>query len=109
MCDWIVKSFLLLRLLSIAFFGLLAGCQQDDKFFDYSKACSSVVHDYAYLRDRIDGQRVANLFTDKGSFSIFGETFSGRQAIKQRVLKAELGPVTRHLISTIDIESKAPR
>ena len=66
-----------------------------------------MVHDYAYLRDQTDGQGVANLFTDEGSFSIFGETFSGRQAIKQRVLGAEVGPVTRHLISTIDIESKA--
>ena len=103
-----VNGFVLLRLLSIALLGFLLGCQQKDQSFDYSEACSSVVHDYAYLRDQTDGQGVANLFTDEGSFSIFGETFSGRQAIRQRVLGAEAGPVTRHLISTIDIESKAP-
>ena len=52
-----------------------------------------------------DGQGVANFCYE--FLSIFGETFSGRQAIKQRILGAEVGPVTRHLISTIDIESKA--
>ena len=65
---------MLLRLLSIALLGFLVGCQQDDQSLDYSEACSSVVHDYAYLRDQTDGQGVANLFTDEGSFSIFGET-----------------------------------
>ena len=34
--------------------------------------------------------------------------YSGRQAIKQKVLGAEVGPVTRHLISTVDIESNDP-
>ena len=56
---------MLLRLLSIALLGFLVGCQQDDQSFDYYEACSSVVHDYAYLRDQTDGQGVANLFTDE--------------------------------------------
>lgn len=102
-----VKGFVLLRLFSIVLLGLLVSCQQDDQSFDYSEACSLVVHDYAYLRDQTDGQGVANLFTHEGSFSIFGETFSGRKAIRERVIGAEAGPVTRHLISTIEIEAEA--
>ena len=99
-----VKGCVLLRVFSIFLSGLLISCQQDDQSFDYSKACSSVVHDYAYLRDRHDGQGVASLFTSEGSYSIFGETFLGRKAIRERVVGAEEGPVTRHLISTIEIE-----
>ena len=102
-----VKGFVLLRLFSIVLLGLLVSCQKDDQSFDYSKACSSVMHDYAYLRDRRDGQGVASLFTSEGSYSIFGETFLGRKAIRERVIGAEAGPVTRHLISTIEIESEA--
>ena len=98
---------MLLRLFSIVLLGLLVSCQKDDQSFDYSKACSSVMHDYAYLRDRRDGQGVASLFTSEGSYSIFGETFLGRKAIRERVIGAEAGPVTRHLISTIEIESEA--
>lgn len=98
-----MDRFLLLPILLI-----VLGCQQEDFTKDALESCVDVVHDYAYLRDRLDGQGVADLFTEAGVFSIFGEKFQGREAIKKRVDGALSGPVTRHLVSTVEIQPHGP-
>ena len=92
-------------LLLVGLFALL-GCQREKLSDEALKNCVDLVHDYAYLRDRLDGQGVSDLFTETGSFSIFGETFRGREAIRNRVNGAVSGPVTRHLVSTVEIQQR---
>lgn len=105
-CDWIRKvSSLVGRILLVGSVLLVFACQQKVATYDVTKSCTELVHEYAYLRDRLDGQGVSELFTEEGEFSIFGETFAGRQLIQERVSGARSGPVTRHLVSTVDVQS----
>lgn len=64
-------------------------------------ACRQLIMDYAWYRDHPDADAYAALFTEDAELSILGETFKGRDAIRQR-LTASSGS-TVHLMSTIRI------
>lgn len=64
-------------------------------------ACRNLIMDYAWYRDHPDANAYAALFTQDAELSILGETFKGRDAIRQR-LTASSGS-TVHLMSTIRI------
>ncbi len=64
-------------------------------------ACRHLIMDYAWYRDHPDANAYATLFTQDAELSILGETFKGRDAIRQR-LTASSGS-TVHLMSTIRI------
>lgn len=74
---------------------------------DAVSACTQLVTDYAFYRDRPDPEGVAQLFTEDAQFSLMGSVFSGREAIRDRVAAGVGGPVFRHMISTINIEPAA--
>ena len=80
---------------------LLVGCAPVKE--DIEAACTDLVRDYAYHRDRLDAAEVANLFTEDAKMSVLGQEFDGRGAIERRMLDGKGGPVTRHLMSTIRI------
>jgi hypothetical protein len=67
------------------------------------EACTNLVLDYAYFRDRPDAEGVANLFTENAQLTVLGQTFAGRAAIADRIRDAADGPVFRHMMSTIRI------
>ena len=67
-------------------------------------ACKDLVMAYAYYRDRGDAQGVAEVFSEDAVFNILGQTFTGRDAIRQRIEDAKDGPVYRHLMSTVHVE-----
>ncbi len=67
------------------------------------EACTDLVLDYAYFRDRPDADGVANLFTEDAQLTVLGQTFVGRAAIGKRIRDAAGGPVFRHMMSTIRI------
>ena len=67
------------------------------------RACTQLVTDYAYHRDRAEADHVAALFTEDAPFTLFGNTFAGREAIRQRVAAGKGGPVFRHMMSTTKI------
>jgi hypothetical protein len=71
---------------------------------DWLDDCRQVVLDYAYYRDRPDADGVANLFTLDGTFTIGPDTFSSREAIRNRIALGTDGPLFRHMMSTIHIE-----
>ncbi len=70
---------------------------------DTRKACTDLVLDYAYYRDRPDAAGVANLFTEDARMTVLGQTFEGRQAIHDRIVAGADGPIFRHMMSTIRI------
>ena len=92
------------RPILLLFSGCLLACQQEASLEQAKASCGELVHSYAFLRDRLDGNGVAELFMEDGKFSIFGENFEGREIIRERVLAAKAGPITRHLVSTVDIQ-----
>jgi uncharacterized protein (TIGR02246 family) len=67
------------------------------------EACTNLVLDYAYFRDRPDAEGVADLFTEDAQLTVLGQTFAGRAAIAERIRDAADGPVFRHMMSTIRI------
>lgn len=71
---------------------------------DWLDDCRQVVLDYAYYRDRPDADSVANLFSIGGTFTIGPDTFSSREAIRNRIAAGADGPIFRHMMSTIHIE-----
>jgi hypothetical protein len=89
------------RLIAVALLVLLAGCAGHDESIE--AACTELVLDYAYHRDRLDPDAVAALFSDDATMSVLGDVYNGRAAIKQRMIDGRGGPVTRHLMSTIRI------
>ncbi|MEM7077023.1 MAG: nuclear transport factor 2 family protein [Pseudomonadota bacterium] len=70
---------------------------------DVRKACTDLVLDYAYYRDRPDADALAALFAEDAELSVLGQTYVGREAITARLRGAENGPSFRHLMSTIRI------
>lgn len=70
---------------------------------DAIEACTQLVVDYAFYRDRPDADGVAELFSEDATFTLLGTEFKGREAIRARVAAGVGGPVFRHLISTINI------
>lgn len=67
--------------------------------------CEAVVLDYAYYRDRPDAQAVANLFAEDAVLQVMGQEFTGRKAIRDRIVAGAGGPIFRHMMSTIRIFS----
>ncbi len=82
---------------------------QADSQAAIEKACTDLVMDYAYYRDRPDAEGLASIFTEDAVLSVLGQVFNGRGAIRARLQGAEQGPVFRHMMSTIRIfvESEA--
>lgn len=70
---------------------------------DVQRACTDLVLDYAYYRDRPDAEGFAGVFTEDGELTVLGQTFVGRQALIERLKDAHKGPSFRHLMSTIRI------
>jgi len=64
---------------------------------------SELVLDYAFYRDRLEADAVADLFSADAVLIVLGQTYTGRAAIHQRIAdsrKLQQGPATRHLMST---------
>ena len=70
---------------------------------DVRQACTDLVLDYAYYRDRPDAAGVANVFTEDARLSVLGQTYTGRKAIHDRIVAGADGPIFRHMMSTIRI------
>jgi len=66
-------------------------------------ACTDLVLDYAYYRDRPDAEAFADVFADDAVLVVLGQEFVGREAIAARLRNAGSGPVYRHMMSTIRI------
>lgn len=64
--------------------------------------CRQRVIDYAYFWDQADAAGFAEVFTAEATLTLGGETFSGRDAIVQR-MTADRGSTMRHLMSTVRI------
>ena len=71
---------------------------------EMTTACENLVLDYAYYRDRPDADGVAALFTEDATFTLSGDVWKGREAIRKRIAAGVGGPVFRHMMSTIRIE-----
>jgi len=91
----------------VTFVGVLlilhSGLVYADAHQDTIQACTQLVIDYAFYRDRPDAKGVAELFSEDATFTLLGTEYKGRQAIRARVAAGVGGPVYRHLISTINI------
>lgn len=66
-------------------------------------ACTDLVLDYAYYRDRLDAEAFADIFAEDAVLSVLGQDFVGRDAIGARLRNADAGDILRHLMSTIRI------
>lgn len=66
-------------------------------------ACTDLVLDYALYRDQRNPQKYAELFARDAVLNVQGQTFTGREAIRNRMLAAKNAPKTRHMMSTIRI------
>ncbi|MEE4281572.1 MAG: nuclear transport factor 2 family protein, partial [Pseudomonadales bacterium] len=74
-----------------------------DNYKRVIEACTNLVLDYAYFRDRPDAEGVASLFAEDAQLTVLGQTFVGRAAIAERIRDAAGGPIFRHMMSTIRI------
>jgi ketosteroid isomerase-like protein len=90
--------------LSIWFFNVVPVALASDRAQDIVVACTQLVTDYAFYRDRPNADAVASLFTADATFNLMGKQFVGREAIRARVAAGAGGAVFRHLVSTINIE-----
>ena len=66
-------------------------------------ACTALVMDYAYYRDRYDAAPYADLFAEDAVLTVLGVDYEGRAAIKARMLDASDKPPSRHHMTTIKI------
>ncbi len=102
--EWWLKRLILLKAIWVAVVVILhSGLVYADAHQDTIEACTQLVVDYAFYRDRPDAEGVAELFSEDATFTLLGTQFKGREAIKARVAAGVGGPVFRHLISTINI------
>lgn len=69
-------------------------------------ACTDLVLDYAYYRDRFAPLPYGELFTEDAVLTVLGEVAKGREAIRERLVKAEPTQVIRHQMGTIRIFPK---
>lgn len=90
-----VKAIALLGLLCLPAAGVSAGEIED--------ACTELVLDYALYRDRFDADPYANIFAEDAVLTVLGQVYTGRAAIRQRLLDGRDGQITRHMMSTIRI------
>jgi uncharacterized protein (TIGR02246 family) len=74
---------------------------------DALEQCRQRVMDYAYYWDQSDAQGLAQVFTEDATLTLGGKTFSGREAIVERMLAGKDGPILRHLVTTVKISATA--
>jgi uncharacterized protein (TIGR02246 family) len=67
------------------------------------RACTNLVYGYAYHRDQFNADEFANLFTENASLTVVGQTWVGREDIRQRIEGLKTGSSIRHEMSTIRI------
>ncbi len=89
-----------MRTLPCLLFVLLSGFASADN--DIERECTRLIMDYAVYRDAGDAEAYANLFTENGSLSLLGQTFSSRAAILERMRTAP-PQTSMHLMSTVRI------
>ena len=70
---------------------------------EVEEACTALVLDYAYYRDRPDAESFANVFARDAVLVVLDQEFVGRDAIAERLRNAASGPLFRHMMSTIRI------
>ena len=70
---------------------------------DVYRDCINLVTDYAFYRDRFDAEGFASLFTDDATLTVVGQTWNGRNDIRQRIKGMDNTTTIRHLMSTIRI------
>lgn len=98
-----------MALLIFAVTGLCTGlCQAQSERLpagaELRQQLSELVLDYAFYRDRLEAEAVADLFTIDAQLIVLGQVFNGQQAIHQRIADSRRtgqGPATRHLMSTM--------
>ena len=88
---------------------LTSHAQAADPEDEIRTACTDLVLDYAYYRDRYDADAVADLFTQDAVLEVFADTFVGRAAIHERLAAVKNPPTIRHLMSTIRIFLLTPQ
>ncbi|MCP5185317.1 MAG: nuclear transport factor 2 family protein [Pseudomonadales bacterium] len=74
---------------------------------DVEAACQRLIMDYAWYRDHPDAEAYGNLFTEDGTLTLFGETFRGRDAIRQRLI-SPTGGGTLHQVTTLRVRQTGP-
>ena len=85
---------------------IFGGCQPEDRSKTVSTAdlCAQTVRDYALLRDDpAQAAAYGALFTNEGSFTLAGNTVTGRDALIARHKAANENAVWRHNMTDIDI------
>lgn len=68
------------------------------------RSCHARVAEYAYYWDRNDADGMARVFTDEATLTLGGQTFTGPDAIVERMQAREAGSLIRHLMTTVHIE-----
>lgn len=91
-----LKRFLLLSLLNVF---IVPTSFAADVYLE----CSNLVNGYAFFRDRYDAERFANLFSEDAELTVAGNTWVGRENIRQRIEGLDSNSPIRHLMSTIHI------
>ncbi|GJM14472.1 MAG: hypothetical protein DHS20C12_28750 [Pseudohongiella sp.] len=89
-----------LLLALLLYFGIIPASQAADIY----RECSNLVIDYAYFRDRYDAQGFSNIFTEDAKLNVLGQTWEGREGIRQRIEGLDKSGTIRHLMTTIRIE-----
>ena len=74
-----------------------------DSTNDIVTACERLVVVYALARDQQDADAYVDVFTEDARLVIQGQTFNGRDAIRQRTAEWSETLVARHLMTTIQI------
>lgn len=66
--------------------------------------CTRLAHRFCFLADRSDAAGVANLFTADGRFERGDLRVEGRAAIERMTASRPPGMLTRHLLTTTQVE-----
>ena len=92
--------------LAVALSCMLSGAQgqalTDSQLQQIKQACEILVLDYANHRDQSLGERLAQLFTEDAELLVNGQTFVGREALRNR-FKAPATQTFRHMMSNVQI------
>ena len=108
-----ITRLLAITTMKLATVWLLVACQSIPSNFGAKQACTDLILDYAYYRDRTDlavaAPGVAELFTTDAILNVGGNTFIGKQAIHDRIANQTQAPLTQHLMSNIRITVDGPQ
>ena len=92
--------------LAVALLCTLSGAQGQaltgSQLQQIKQACETLVLDYANHRDQSRGEKLAQLFTEDAELSVNGQTFVGREALRNR-FKAPASQTFRHMMSNVQI------